>query len=343
VIVLNHRKDEIDMTTETAVRPDAVSKLLAMSDIITPIAIRAAATHRVVSGLAAGQTVAEIAADRGLDVEVLDTLVRFLGEIGILDGDPTTPTPTEIGTILATAEDGLSLTGMLGFATKSLVALDHTLETGRVSALGLFGEDFWTALSRDRANLPTIEAELARGTAEYDEDVLINAVDWSGAAVVVEIGGGGGQLLNRILDAVPEAVGVLLDRGLVAEASARLNARGHNADRVSVVDQSYFDEIAPRGDVFVMSAVLADWADEQAIALLRRCREAAHRDGARFILSEVTLRAGSAREELYYRAMVTVPVRETAELLELGRRAGFVDGTVLAETPARSVIEFVAP
>ena len=87
------------MTTETAVRPDAVSKLLAMSDIITPIAIRAAATHRVVSGLAAGQTVAEIAADRGLDVEVLDTLVRFLGEIGILDGDPTTPAPTEIGTI----------------------------------------------------------------------------------------------------------------------------------------------------------------------------------------------------------------------------------------------------
>jgi hypothetical protein len=52
------------------------------------------------------------------------------------------------------------------------------------------------------------------------------------------------------------------------------------ADRVTSVGQSFFDPLPPAGDLYVLSGVINDSADEPCTAILRRCAEAAQPNGS---------------------------------------------------------------
>jgi hypothetical protein len=83
---------------------------------------------------------------------------------------------------------------------------------------------------------------------------------------VVDVGGGSGALLTRLLDARPQLQGVLFDRPAVIDA-ARASAGG----RCELVAGEFFESV-PEGDVYLLSWILHDWDDEQALRILRACR-----------------------------------------------------------------------
>jgi hypothetical protein len=67
---------------------------------------------------------------------------------------------------------------------------------------------------------------------------------------------------------------VLLDQAhVVAHAGPLLEAAGV-ADRCEVVAGSFFDAVPPGADAYVLKAILHDWEDDDALRILRRCREA---------------------------------------------------------------------
>ena len=92
---------------------------------------------------------------------------------------------------------------------------------------------------------------------------------------VVDVGGSHGMLLAGLLDASPQATGVLFDRQEVAErARAWLAARGL-ASRVETVGGDFLDAVPPGGDLYVVKQVLHDWDDQQALRILRNVHRAA--------------------------------------------------------------------
>jgi SAM-dependent methyltransferase len=101
------------------------------------------------------------------------------------------------------------------------------------------------------------------------------ACDWSGVRHVVDVGGGTGALLAEVLRADPGIRATLVDLpDTVARGREFLAERGLDG-RCDFAGQSFFDPLPAGADVYVLSAVLHDWDDEAATAILRRCAEAA--------------------------------------------------------------------
>ena len=90
----------------------------------------------------------------------------------------------------------------------------------------------------------------------------------------MDVGGGYGTLLTRILQAHPGARGVLFDLPhVIARAETYVKASGV-ADRCTLVGSDFFTGVTPGGDAYLLAGVLHDWSDERAVAILEQCRQA---------------------------------------------------------------------
>lgn len=114
---------------------------------------------------------------------------------------------------------------------------------------------------------------------------LADAIAISGEALVVDVGGGSGELLSSVLVRHAETRGILFDLPH-ALAFAPPVLRFHGVDeRCSLQEGSFFDGVPAQGDLYLMKSVLHDWGDSQAARILDRCREAM-KPSARLVLVE---------------------------------------------------------
>ncbi len=100
---------------------------------------------------------------------------------------------------------------------------------------------------------------------------------------IVDVGGSRGTLLAYLLQALPTARGVLLDRAeALAEAPRYLSSAGV-ADRAELVTGDFLREV-PHGDLHVLSHVLHNWDDEHVRAIAGRCHQAGHPGGGLMVI-----------------------------------------------------------
>jgi hypothetical protein len=115
--------------------------------------------------------------------------------------------------------------------------------------------------------------------------IVFSRCDFGRPGTVVDVGGGDGGLLARVLTRYPETRGVLVDLPeAIEKAKARLGPSGH-ADRVEYAAGSFFDPgaVPTGGDVYTLSRILHNWNDAAAVQILRRVREAAPRSARLFV------------------------------------------------------------
>ncbi len=247
----------------------------------------AAAELGVADLLAGGaRPVAELAAECGADPVALDRLLSDLAHFGLFryrgaDGYAL----TSVGELLRTDVPGsLRQTAIMHGeeVARAFVAITHTLRTGRPAFDEVHGLPFYDYLN-DHPVVANTMAE-AMGTVG-PPPVLANYRPLERAGTVVDIGGGDGGLLAAVLTAHPTLRGVLLELpGAIRAARARLADAGL-LDRAELVAGSFFDDVPPGGDVYVLARVLHNWADEHAVAILRRVRQVMT-DQARLIVLE---------------------------------------------------------
>jgi hypothetical protein len=115
---------------------------------------------------------------------------------------------------------------------------------------------------------------------------IVSAYDWGSLGRLVDVGGGNGSLLAALLRGHPGLRGTVLDLPTTVEAArARLRAAGL-ADRGDAVAGSFFDPLPPGAGGYLLCAVLHDWDDQAAGAILRRCAEAAGTSGRVFVVEK---------------------------------------------------------
>lgn len=298
--------------------------LAALTDLVTPFAVRVAATLRLADRIDAGATTpTELAAATGTDPDALGRLLRHLVGVGVLaEPEPGVFGLNDTGRLLR--DDGpagqrywLDLDGLGARLDLACTGLLHSVRTGAAGYPVVHGRGFWEDLDGDagrRRGLDETMLALQRHTAPQ----VATRYDWSAAKTVVDVGGGHGGLLAELLARHDHLRGVVLDRGGAAEAARRTLAGRGVADRAEVVAGSFFDPLPPDADVYLVSRALSDWPDAEARAILRRCAEAAGPAG--HVLVVEVLPAPPDRTGFDLRMLVTVGGRaRTAE--ELGRLA----------------------
>jgi hypothetical protein len=313
-----------------------------LGDLITPMAVRVAATLRVADHITAGKrTAAEMAAASDVDADGLDRVLRHLVSAGVLTrGDDGTYGLTATGEELRDDHpDGerkrLDVTEAVGRADLSIVHLLHCVRTGEPAHPLQFGSPFWDDLSEH----PALATSFARQMAvDVSEDALqiVPAYDWGSLSRVVDVGGGSGALVVALLAAFPDLRGTVVDLpGPAAEARAALAAAGLSG-RGDAVGGSFFDPLPAGADGYLLSAIVHDWPDDPARAILRRCAEAAGSEGRVFVIEKIggdgeTIRTGMDLRVLAYMAGKE---RGVAELTELAAQAGL---ELAAVHPARTL------
>jgi hypothetical protein len=138
----------------------------------------------------------------------------------------------------------------------------------RTLGMGLF--DFYAAHPEESE----IHDQAMRGISAAQVEAVAGALDFSQAGVIVDVGGGTGELLAAILAANPTLRGVLFDLPhVVAYALPVLSGKGV-IDRTQVVGGSFFDSVPSNGATYLLKTVIHDWDDARATSILRNCRRA---------------------------------------------------------------------
>ncbi|WP_427912842.1 methyltransferase [Ramlibacter sp. MMS24-I3-19] len=109
---------------------------------------------------------------------------------------------------------------------------------------------------------------------------LLPSFDFSPYARIADIGGGRGHVLAAILEATPSATGILFDLPRVVAGAAP-------APRMQVQGGDFFHDELPRADAYIVSQVLHDWADDDAVAILRAVRRSAQPHSHLLVIEQV--------------------------------------------------------
>ncbi len=260
-------------------------------DLVTPMAVRAAATVRIADFMGAGPvSIADLARRSGCDADALERLLNHLVEHGVFTAPGSGMFAlNELAALLRSDHPGgmqvsLDLAGFGGQMDLAFTGILHTLRTGQPAWQTVFGAPFWQYLAANPQMSASFDATMAAG-AEYVADDA-GGYDWSAAKHVVDVGGGDGALLATVLQAYPDLRATLVDLpDTVERGRERLAACGVDT-RCAFAGQSFFDALPPGSDVYVLNSVLHDWNDMDAAAILARCSEAAGGRGRVVIIED---------------------------------------------------------
>lgn len=164
-------------------------------------------------------------------------------------------------------------------------SLLHSVRTGETAFPAVHGSTVWEY----RAEHPVEGAIFDAAMTGLSKDVaagIVATYDFGPFSRVVDVGGGRGALIGGILAANAALHGVVFDQPhVVARAAPELERLGV-ADRCVVAGGSFFEDV-PRGDLLILKAVLHDWEDEEAHAILRTCRRAVAPSGKLLVVERV--------------------------------------------------------
>lgn len=225
-------------------------------------------------------TAAELATATGADPALLTRLLRALVSFGVLcretevggEGYGLTP----LGETLRADAPASALPTALLVATTMAPAWERLTEVvrhGRPAFADVFGVDFFSHLDGDPWLRGIFDRSQESGLS-LELEGLLQAVDFTGPLTIVDVGGGDGALLTRLLGENRRSRGVLVDLVAALPAAARRLTDAGLADRCELVEGDFLTALPPGGDLYLLRHILHDWDDASCHVVLRNCRRA---------------------------------------------------------------------
>jgi hypothetical protein len=228
----------------------------------------------------------------------LRRLLRALASLDLCDeADDGSFRLTSMGALLREdAPQSLRAWALLtgGSMARSFAELEECVRTGESFRARHRGANDFSRLETDRATAVLFNRAMTNLTRRVATDVL-QAIDFSRARRIVDVGGGSGELLATVLAANAGARGVLFDLAHAIDDAAAVLERAGVSDRCECVAGSFFVKVPAGGDTYLLKSVLHNWDDERCAQILANCR-GAMAPGARLLVIErvAPLRAGNS-------------------------------------------------
>ncbi|MEV0604586.1 methyltransferase [Streptomyces sp. NPDC050315] len=303
-----------------------------LADLMTPMAVRTAATLRLADRIADGiRTAPALAAATGSAPGALEQLLNHLVTVGLLRpageagaGYALTAAGEELrdghpGGLRRMLDTGTAI----GRADLAAVELPHSVRTGAAAFPERYGRDFWADLRTDPARTADYDAQMAADVTAWAEAVL-PVYDWAGLGRLVDVGGGNGTMLATLLRAHPALRGTVFDQPETARSARATLAAAGIGDRGDAVGGDFFGELPSGAGGYLLCAVLHDWDDEAAVAILRGCARAAGSTGKVLVVEKFGVDGEAVSTGMDLRVLVYFGGRErgVTDLTALAARAG---------------------
>lgn len=169
----------------------------------------------------------------------------------------------------------------------------HSVQTGSPAFNHVFGASLFDYL---RQNVDTADA-FNQGMANVSSMLayaVLMAYDFAGISSIVDIGGGQGKLLEKILQFNPNIIGTIFDTPSTIERAREQLGNAAYDRRCSHVAGDFFTSVPQGADAYLLCGVIHDWDDDRAITILRNCREAMTRNSKVLLVDMIVPDAASA-------------------------------------------------
>jgi hypothetical protein len=229
----------------------------------------------------------ELAREAGVDADALHRLLRALASDGVFaEEEPGVFGNTPASEPLLDGDWAAFAHLFGGVFYRAVADLDRATRTGAETFPETFGDDFWPWLGAHADERVLFDRAMAGGKDQRAERLA--ELEWRDGETVVDVGGGNGALLLGLLRRRPGLRGIVFD---LPETDRDEDALGPD---IEFVAGSFFERV-PAGDAYVLSAILHDWDNERATAILETIRAAAP-PGARLLVTESVIPPGNEPE-----------------------------------------------
>lgn len=220
----------------------------------------------------------------------------------------------------------------------------HSIQTGAPAFNNVFGTSLFAYLQQNAAAGGAFNQGMTNLSSMLAYALLI-AYDFTGISSIVDVGGGEGQLLRKILELNPKMVGAVLDMPSTMErVHQQLNGNTREGS-CSFIAGDFFDSVPEGGDAYLLSGVIHDWDDDRAITILKNCRHAMAEDGRVLIVDMVVPENGakcfSKLLDLNMLVMTGGRERTQAEFRTLLDASGYRLTKIIPTMAPQSVIEAI--
>ncbi|WP_030179544.1 methyltransferase [Streptomyces violaceorubidus] len=217
---------------------------------------------------------AELAKASGASEQGVHRLMRLLVALGVFEGsDSAGYRGTRVSAALLDGPRSLRDMCLL-YGEEFYSAWDHAHHAISTESSGFevaYGRPFYDYLGDHPALARRFQLTMNAASMFFHQ--VPEVFDFAGKKVV-DVGGGGGNLLATILAAAPDATGTLLDRDHMTPKAREHLTAAVGPDRAEVVGGDMFEGVPEGGDVYILCRVLAGHDDEDVVGVFEHCRRA---------------------------------------------------------------------
>jgi hypothetical protein len=157
--------------------------------------------------------------------------------------------------------------------------LEYSIKTGMPSFNNLFGEPFFDYLSHNPEKLLNYHKAMYE-YANDDYSNICKVYDFKSYNKIMDVGGGFGALISAIKKINPHKHCYLFEKPEVLQIS--------NTSEIELISGDFFNEIPNVADCIILSRVLHDWEDDEAIQILRNAYIGLPNNGEVLIIENLT-------------------------------------------------------
>jgi O-methyltransferase domain/Dimerisation domain len=288
----------------------------------------------------------ELAAATHSDSASLYRLMRALASIGIFtqrDGDHFAL--SDVGQSLRTDVHGSLRHTVITLGEIHYQAcgnLLYSVQTGFPGFDRTFGTTLFDYLQRNADAAAEFHSGMANVSSMLAYAVLM-VYDFEGISSIVDVGGGQGALLEKILQFHPKITGTVFDTSSTIDAAEQQLHNNGRAKRCSYLAGDFFISLPKGADAYLLCGVIHDWDDNRAVTILENCRDAMSMNSRLLIIDMVvpkdSSRCFSKFLDLNMLVMTGGKERTKVELAELMGAAGLRINQIIPTPAPQSIIE----
>jgi hypothetical protein len=336
---VNHLRTQVN-GLHRRLAPPPVALLEMITGAWLTQAIYVAAELGIADQLSSSLDAQTLAPKLNADAGALFRLMRALAHFGILDhGSDDRFALTALGECLKKDAPASVRSMALFVGRKSHWShwsdLLYSVRTGKTAVEKIEGEPFFEWLSKKPDEASVFDGAMNAVSGAINRSITA-AYDFSQFSRIADIGGGHGSLLSAVLEAAPQAEGILFDLPHVKTGAGLI-------DRIQRASGDFFKTIPSGCDAYMFKNILHDWPDEKALEILDNVRKVIGENGKLLVIEAVIPKGAkphiSKLIDLEMLLSVGGKERTRAEFDALLTRAGFKMTAVFATASPASVIE----
>lgn len=133
-----------------------------------------------------------------------------------------------------------------------------------------FGDNFYSHLSKHPKKFIEFQ-QYCTVTAENWLTFISTYYKFKKQFAIVDVGGGTGFLLSKIILENPTCSGVLFEKPEIANKAKKYLKSQNSDQKIEVISGDFFTDTIPKGNIYLLCRVMLNWDDFDAVKIINNC------------------------------------------------------------------------